>query len=145
MSEGSDTYKGLAVPLNGNFEIQGITALDIMTLTNAASTSGDFIVCQSQNGTEVFVVEDAGNVTVGGEGLTITSGGLTVTAGDLTVSAGDIVVGDGHYLRFAGELTTKPTTGLTLGDMFVYQAANNYKIGVCTDTAANNVWALALA
>ena len=134
MAEGKDTYLGLAVPLQGNFEITGeSTTLDIMTLTGAASGTGDFIVCQSQNGTEVFVVEDDGKMTVGGEGITVTSGGLTVTAGDLTVSAGDVHIGDGYYLIYSSNaVTTVPTTGLTRGDLMVYQAANVWTVGYCT-------------
>jgi len=147
MAEGSSTYKGLAVPLSGNFEIKSTsTTLDMMTITNAASGTGDFIVCQTQNGTEVFSVEDAGKMVVGGEGVTITSGGLTVTAGgatitagDVTVTAGDVQVGDGYYLRFSSNsVTTAPTTGLTIGDLFVYQAANTYRIGLAVDN--QGIW-----
>jgi len=154
MAEGSSTYKGLAVPLNGNFEIKGeSTSLDIMTLTQVASGTGDFIVCQSQNGTEVFVVEDGGKVTVGGEGVTITSGGLTVTAGNATITAGDvsatagdIIVGDGYYLRFSSNaLTTAPTTGLTLGDLFMYQAANTWSLGFCRHTGNQTVATVAFS
>lgn len=140
MAEGNKTYMGLAVPLDGNFEITGeSTSLDIMTITNAATTAGDFISCQTANATEVFVVEDDGKMTVGGGGLTITSGGLTVTAGnatitagDVTATAGDIVIGDGYYLRFSSNaLITVPTTGLTAGDTFMYQAANVWTLGYC--------------
>jgi hypothetical protein len=115
MAENSNTFKGLAAPLNGGFEITGLsTTLDIMTLTQAGGGTGDSIVCQTSGGTEVFVVEDDGKMTVGGEGITITSGGLTVTAGGVTVTAGE------------------PTTGLTRGDSIMYQAANIWTFGYCT-------------
>jgi hypothetical protein len=98
-----------------------------MTLTNAATTAGDFIVCQTANGTEVFVVEDDGKMTIGG-------GGLTVTSGDVTVTAGDIVIGDGYYLRFSSNsVATAPTTGLTLGDVILYAATNVYQLALCID------------
>jgi len=147
MAEGTKTYVGLAVPLSGNFEIRSTsTTLDMMTLTGAASGTGDFLVCQTQNGTEVFSVEDAGKLTIGGEGITITSGGLTVTAGgatiaagDITVTAGDVQVADGYYLRLSSNaLTTAPTTGLTIGDLFVYQKANTYRIGLALDN--QTIW-----
>jgi hypothetical protein len=141
MAENSNTFKGLAAPLDGGFEITGLSStLDMMTLTQAGGGTGDFIVCQSSDGTEVFVVEDDGKMTIGGEGLTVTSGGVTVTAGgvtvtagDLVASAGDIIIGDGNYLRFSSNaLTTVVTTGLTRGDSFMYQAANIWTFGYCT-------------
>ena len=153
MAEGSNAFDGLAVPLNGNFEITGQSAtLDIMTLTHAASGTGDYIVCQSQNGTELFVVEDGGKVTVGGEGLTVTSGGLTVTAGgatisagDLVTSAGDVVVGDGYYLRFSSMplFTTKKTTGLTAGDFFPITQTSIYYLAF--KGAGSALWVAALS
>jgi hypothetical protein len=153
MAEGKDTYVGLAVPLQGNFEITSLsTTLDIMTLTQAGGGTSDFIVCQTSGGTEMFVVEDAGKLTIGGEGLTVTSGGLTITAGGATITAGDVgsatggdvVVGDGYYLRFSSaDITTVPTTGLSIGDFFVYQAANTYTVAVAVDN--QGVWDAALA
>jgi len=63
MATGTDTYKGLAVPLFGDFEIkQRTAATDILTLTGASGQTGDFIVAQIAAGTEVFVVEDSGKV-----------------------------------------------------------------------------------
>ena len=65
MTAGTDSYKGLAVPLFGDFEIkQRTAATDIVTLTGATSQTGDFIVAQIAAGTEVFVVEDSGKVRV---------------------------------------------------------------------------------
>jgi hypothetical protein len=146
MAEGSNTYKGLAVPLNGSFEITGLsTSLDIMTLTHAASGTGDFIVCQTQNGTEVFTVEDGGKVTVGGGGVSVTSGGLTVTAGDITTTAGDVLVGDGYYLRFSSMPlhTTKITTGLTAGSLFPITQTSIYYLAF--KGATSGLWVKALS
>lgn len=137
MAKGINTYKGLAVPLSGNFEITAKSAAleDVMTLTHAASGTGDYIVCQTANGSEVWVVEDGGKVTVGGGGATITSGGLTVTAGAatiaagaLTATAGDVVVGDGMTLRWSSAplLTTRATTGLTDGSFFPMSRTSIY-------------------
>ena len=45
MAEGSDSFKGLGVPLFGDFEIkQRTAATDIMTITGASGQTGDFIV-----------------------------------------------------------------------------------------------------
>jgi len=65
MAEGTDSFKGLAVPLFGDFEIkQRTAATDIMTITGASGQGGDFIVCQIAAGTEKFVVDVSGNITV---------------------------------------------------------------------------------
>jgi len=117
MAEGSDTFKGLAVPLNGNFEITGqVAATDIMTITGAASQSGDFIVCQTQNGTERFVVEDGGRVKIGAE-----------------------------YLNFGTVPTTAPTTGLSVGDVFLLQTAANTYYLAAADATSQTIWKVALS
>ena len=71
MAEGSNTYMDMAAPLypKDGVEIkqQGASsAVDILTLTAAASGTGDFIVTQTSTGTEKFVVEDGGNILVTG-------------------------------------------------------------------------------
>lgn len=134
MAEGSDTYKGLAVPLFGDFEIkQRTAATDVMTITLASGGTGDYIVCQNNSGTEEFVVAAGG-------GLTITSGGLTITAGDLTVTAGDVAITKGYFLRFSAFYTTAvPTTGLTLGDAFLCKASTAVQLAVCTDSTQNTL------
>ena len=64
MAEGTKTYRGLAAPLFGEFEIQAQTAAtDIFTLTGASGHTGDFLVCQNSSGTELAVVDISGNVT----------------------------------------------------------------------------------
>jgi hypothetical protein len=78
MAEGSETYDGLAVPLFGESEIQQQTAAtDIVTLTGAASQSGDFLVCQNSTGTENLVISSSGLVT-SVVGMTLTT--LTASA-----------------------------------------------------------------
>ena len=62
MAEGTKSFKGLALPLNGEYEQRQITAADDMaTLTGATSQTGDFIVCQNSSGTEKFVVDVNGD------------------------------------------------------------------------------------
>ena len=56
MAEGNETWEGGAVPLFGESEIQAQTAAnDILTLTGAASHTGDFLVMQNSTGTEYLV------------------------------------------------------------------------------------------
>ena len=147
MAEGTDTYKGLAVPLFGQSEIRANDATgDIITLTQYAAGTGDFFVCQSENGTEKFVINASGDIagavtltsTLGVGAITststITAGtGLTVTAGDTTITAGDVIISKGYYLRFTSWATTPPTTGLTLGDTFLLKTSTNAQIAICVD------------
>lgn len=73
MAEGNETYEGLAVPLFGESEIvQQTAATDIITLTGAGSQSGDFLVCQTNTGTENLVVSSSGLVT-SAVGMTMTA------------------------------------------------------------------------
>jgi hypothetical protein len=125
---------GLYVPLFGDFEaINRTAATDHMTLTAAASATGDHIVCQNSSGTEEFVVAAGG-------GVTIAAGGLTLTAGDLTVTAGDVQITKGYFLRFSAFYTTAvPTTGLTLGDAFLCQESTAVQLAVCTDSTQNTL------
>jgi len=56
MAEGTKTYDGLAVPLLGESEIQQQTAAtDVLTITGAASMSGDYVVLQDSDGNEEIV------------------------------------------------------------------------------------------
>lgn len=114
MAEGSDTYKGLAVPLFGDFEIkQRTAATDIVSISGASGQTGDFIVAQDSSGNEKFVVEDSGRI-----------------------HAADWPVFDGTVA------TTAPTTGLTTGQLFIYTAANVYQIAFAT--AGGTLWRAAM-
>lgn len=73
MAEGNETYEGLAVPLFGESEIEQQTAAtDILTITGAGSQSGDFLVCQTNTGTENLVISSSGLVT-SAVGMTMTA------------------------------------------------------------------------
>lgn len=155
MTTGTDSFGGLYVPLYGNFTIKArVGATDIMTIEGAGST-GDFIVCRDSAATEVFVVEDSGEVVMAGgatiaclltctKALAVTtdatvtclltaSKALTVTTGDLTISAGDVAITKGYYLRFSSWPVTIPTTGLTLGDVFLAKISTNAQVAVVID------------
>ena len=123
MPEGTNVALGLAVPLCGESEIKQITAAnDILTLTGAASQTGDFLVAQNSSGTEKFYVDVSGNIVTTG---TITSTGA-VTAPKVSLGAA---------------YTVAPTTGLTKGDIFVVFAGAGTAptLGVCYSTATNAV------
>ena len=68
MATGTDTYKGLAVPLTGDSQItQKTAATDILTVQGASGQTGDFLVCRDSASTEYFYVTSAGlGVFVGG-------------------------------------------------------------------------------
>ena len=56
MAEGTKTYDGLAVPLLGESEItQQTAATDVLTITGAASMTGDYVVLQDSDGVEEIV------------------------------------------------------------------------------------------
>lgn len=64
MTVGNHTWASGAVPLRGESEIEQLTAAtDILTITGAASQSGDFLVCRNSSGTEKFVVDKDGDVS----------------------------------------------------------------------------------
>lgn len=148
MATGSDTYMGLAVPLYGDFQItQRTAATDVMTLTGASGQTGDFLVLENSSGTERFVVEDGGNVVVtqaaaADIGLKIvqastpTADVIAVYSNDGTTQRFGITKNHGLRLRIR---TTKPTTGLTKGEMFLLMHNTNPKIGVCSSTATQKI------
>ncbi len=130
MAEGNSTYMGLAVPLIGESEIkQQTAATDILTLTAITGASGNFLVCQSAGGGEVFKVSDAGAVT---------AVGITNT-GDVTMASSDLAV---RAISFgtAGAPTTAPTTGFTKGDMFlVWKSATCPVLAMCVSAVSKAV------
>lgn len=127
MAEGSKAYKGLAVPLYGESEIkQSTAASDILTLTAISGATGDFLVCQTAGGGEVFVVAADGQLTVGST---------------VTISAQTTAIGVERFsLGTAGAPTTTPTTGIAKGDMFVvWKSATVPVLGMCVSTATKLV------
>lgn len=109
MAEGNKTYKGLAVPLNGESEIKQTTAAaDILTLTGATSQAGDFLVAQNSSGTEKFVVDKNGYITL-------------------------------SRANFGTSVTTPPTTGLTKGEVFVVWSTSSPVLALCTSTAGKTI------
>ena len=108
MATGNKSWKGLAVPLNGESNINQITAADdVLTITGASGQTGDFLVAENSSGTEKFVVDANGYVT-------------------------------STRIRMGSAITTAPTTGLVKGDLFVAFGGSTStapNIGVCVSTA----------
>jgi hypothetical protein len=111
MAEGSETYMGLAVPLFGESEIVAQTAAtDILTLTGAASHSGDFLVCQNSSGTELLIVNVDGDI----EATDIVASG-DVQSATLTCTG----IGTLDYAASNVGSRTFAVTGLTSNDVVV--------------------------
>jgi hypothetical protein len=71
MAPGNKTYKGLAVPLNGESEIFQITAAtDILTITGATSQAGDYLNLRQVGGTEDFSFTKDGTLVLKAKGAT---------------------------------------------------------------------------
>ena len=85
MAEGSNEYKGLADPLRGNSNIQGINdTYDVLTITGyTTDQTGDFLVAQTAAGVEKFVVDASGNVTAAG---TLAVTGASTLTGNVSLS-----------------------------------------------------------
>ena len=114
MSEGTRTYQGLAVPLLGECEItQQTAATDILSVTGAASQTGDFLVLQNSSGTELNVIDANGDIN-----LYKTS---QAAFGRLNLPI----------------LSTAPASaGLTKGDLWLAKATTDvYRLALCISTA----------
>ena len=88
------------------------------------------------DGTQIFLLEDSGNLTVGGTvtsagAQTITAGGLTITAGGLTVTAGGATITAGG-LSVAGPVTIGSFSE-TIADLAVI--TNRGAVAILTGTS----------
>jgi hypothetical protein len=152
MANALDTMGTNAVPLlpATGFTIQQqttSTAVDVATIRAATSGTGDYLVLQNASQTERFVVEDGGNVVItqaaaGDVGVKI------VNASTPTASPIQVTSNDGSTVRFAVTKnygigwrvrTTRPTTGLVKGEMFIAFHGSSPKICICTSTAGQTV------
>lgn len=127
MAVGTSTYKGLAVPLNGECEIkQDTAATDFITLTGDSSIAGDFLVLRA-GATEKFVIDANGSIEKGAISTGVGVAGLRL---------------DTHgSLKFSAPYTTAlPTTGLSKGEMFLVIASGVPQLAVqCAAAGTVNV------
>jgi hypothetical protein len=131
MTTGSGSYKGLAVPIWGECEMfQRQAAVDCLTLTGANGHTADFLVAQIAAGTEKFVIDISGNLTIPG---TLTAAGGGVFTGAPVHTAVPVLA--------ASLPTTVPTTGMTTGEFFFYEKANVVWLAMAQD--ATQTWEVA--
>jgi hypothetical protein len=147
MAEGTKTYNGLAVPLFGESEIQQQTlATDILTLTGASSQTGDFIVCQNSSGTENFVVDKDGDVSLGGkiEKMVLGTVALATLASDAsaTVALSGLATNQSVMIfpRAAATTNAQPIVWVAGANSLGYGAG-----GTACAAMTVNVWAFATA
>jgi hypothetical protein len=143
----NELYPGLAIPRLGEAHmVQAVGGYDLLTLSLASGTTDDILVLR-KNTTETLVVEDGGNVV---QTLSAASdvGYKMVTASTPTASPIQITSNDGSTVRWAVTKnhgvqwrvrTTRPTTGLTKGEMMVIFHGSTPKIAICTSTAAGTL------
>ena len=99
MAEGNKTFMGLAVPLFGEAEIQQQTAAtDILTLTGAASQTGDFLVLQNSTGAELLVISSSGAITLVTGGMTF-AGVIANTLSSTAANAVELSITSTHAER----------------------------------------------
>jgi len=128
MPAGTDTYKGLAVPLYGHSNMEGVTAAtDILTIDGPASMSGDYIVFRDSANAELSYFSSLGSLTYPG-----------------AIGASGVILGKGTVgqtafarLRLPILSTAPASAGLTKGDIWLALAtADVYRFALCISTAA---------
>jgi hypothetical protein len=142
----NEIYPGLSLPKLGEAHMQQNNAgYDLLTLSIGSSATDDLLVLRKGT-TETFVVQDGGNVV-----LTQSAAGdvgMQIVRASTPTAHAISVTDNGGTVRFAvtknaGVLwrvrTTRPTTGLTKGEMFIAFHGSSPKICICTSTAAQTV------
>jgi len=123
MTVGDRTFKGLAVPLSGEFELKQETlGTDFMTMTGVTSQTADFIVCRNSSLTEKFVVDKDGVVTA--------AGGYGAIVGTGATLSGDVIISGANAVNFSSVPTTAATTGITKGDIFVMETSTFVQLAI---------------
>lgn len=91
MAEGTSTFMGRGVGLDGNYEIQGDNDTDdTLTITGySSSAAGDILVVQNSTGTEFLVISASGLISTGGS-YGISTNKLTVTSTGAAAFSGQI-------------------------------------------------------
>jgi hypothetical protein len=130
MTEGTSTFQGLGVPLFGESEIQQQTAAtDLLTLTGAASMSGDFLVLQNSSGAELLVVSASGALEPHTIEFALSSTVSTTHAVGFTLGASAVV-----------DALFKYTAGITGATTSVFQVSSTngptYLLSVATSAGA---------
>lgn len=149
MAAGTTTYDGLAVPIYGESTItQQTAATDILTIKGANGQAGDFLNLIDSTATERFVVEDGGNVVMTQKAAADVGLKILRASGPTAHALKIADNGDGTTKQFAitknyGLLcrifTTRPTTGLTKGELLLLFHGSTPKLGVCISTVGQAI------
>ena len=149
MAAGTLTYMGLALPAYGEATMKQVTgATDILTIEAGNGLTGDFLVLRTSTATERLVVEDGGNVVmtqgaVGDVGLKILRASAPTAHAIKVADNGDGTTKQWAITKNYGMLTrvftTKPTTGLTKGELITLFHGSTPKLAVCTSTVAQTL------
>ena len=140
MAEGTSTFMGLAPALLGESEIKQQTAAnDIVTITGAASQTGDYIVAQNSTGTEHFVVSSSGLVTATGvslSGVAAFTGAVTMAGVSSTTSAGLTVSvtstgAIAEYGTSPNAIVVASSSKSVLHSIIQYQSGAGSEVGTC--------------
>ena len=126
MAEGSETYKGMAVPLFGESEIvQQTVGNDMLTLTGKASMTGDYIVCQNSTGAEVRVLNAAGE-------MTLQLAATTQAAGiDIGVTSTGALAALGTTETYVSAVVVSPSSKAIMNCAFVYMGGDTATVNTC--------------
>ena len=119
MTTGTQTYDGMAVPLYGESTItQQTAATDLLTLTGAASMSGDFLVMTNSTGAEMLSISSSGYITTlrgVNVGTTLAVAGAVTLSSSITGTQMTLVVS--ATTTTAGLTVSITSTGaITAGD-----------------------------
>ena len=143
MAEGNKTYEGLAAPLYGEYEqTQTTVGTDMVTLTGKASMTGDFLVCQTSAGAEVFVVGVSGSLSVTQQQLTVSA--TTMIAGlNIVVSSTGALQALGTEEVAVTGVTVSPDSDAIMNAAFAYAggstATGNTAISMLACMGANSL------
>ena len=143
MAEGNSTYEGLAAPLFGEYEqTQTTVGNDMVTLTGKASMTGDFLVCQTSAGSEVFVVGVSGSLSVTQQQLTVSA--TTMVAGlNIVVSSTGALQALGTEEVAVTGVTVSPDSDAIMNAAFAYAggstATGNTAISMLACMGANSL------
>ena len=138
MAVGSNNYKGLAVPLYGEFEQVGqTTANDQVTWTAKGGATGDLMVWRSSAGTEYMFIAANGDVEFVPAASGATGGFLRWDNSSQRLLFNQSSIVDSAKFNLTGgtdALTTSPVQNLAPGDVFLVAAigVTTMRLGVCT-------------
>jgi hypothetical protein len=144
----NELYPGLSIPKLGQAHMQqDVAGQDMLTLSLLSGATDDLLVLRKGT-TEAFVVQDGGNVVMtqnaaGDVGLKIlrastpTSHALKIAANDDSATKQFAVTA--NYNILPRVYTTRPTTGLTKGELMVLFHGSTPKIGICSSTATKAI------